>query len=179
MIENSVVSTPANGQALFSLSKSIKSFFDNLQDNQKSMKDEKMTAEEIANAPVVELEGEELAKAQEETEAMDAEEAKEVSEGTNPETLEDVETAGESLAEAETEEVAPQEVEANDETNEEKTFTDVKAMKQELSEVKASLSEMKDTHASLIEALELSTKTIVELKGIVAKIPTRKGFTTL
>lgn len=185
LIENSIVTTPANGQALFTLSKSIKAFFDNLQTNQEVMdKNEKMTAEEIQNAPVVELEGEELLEAQEETEKMDAEKSVE---GTNPEVLEEVESADESSAETDSEtietEVATQEEvateEVTDQTNEEKSLDETKAMKKELSEIKASVSELKETNASLTEALELSIKTIVELKEHISRIPVRKGLVSL
>lgn len=191
LIENSVVTTPANGQAVFTLSKSIKSFFENLKDNQETMdKDIKMTAEEIIEAPVVELEGEELEKAQEETEAHDAEaESAEVSDettqevvdeekdveldGTNPEVLEEVESEGERPSGTETEEevaqVAPEttetEEEVNDQTNEEKSFFDTKAVMAELSEIKSTVSTISAENAELKE----TNKDLIEAMELIAK----------
>lgn len=186
LLEISVVSIPANPTSLFTLSKSLKGFFEdeanlinnkNIMDKEKEIVEEvKETDEDVARGEANKIE----ADKKEEKKDLDnlnqnVEESKdkvdikeEVEEGTNIITPDEKEEADENSAtdneaDENSEEVADDEAGLKD---------DVKALKEELATQKEMLSLLLDNF------LQLSTEA-VEMKGFIAGIPNRKGLATL
>ena len=166
LIEVSVVSTPANATSLFSLSKSVKSFFEDLKEdellnNKNTMENEVKEIEEVVE------------------EAIEIKEVEEViEEGTNLINPDEIESVDESsTTETETETKTTENVEevkeevADDEAGSE-LEKDFAIMKQELAEQKELVSTLLDT------VIELSEKTL-EVKGVVDSMPIRKGLATI
>ena len=156
LIEISVVSTPANPSALFTLSKSLTKFFNNINNTDMNKKIEEKEIE--IKEPEEQEEKEEIIETP-------------VEEGTNlNEVIAQVEEPAETAGNAEpiTENV---EVKANDEA--------IAKINVELQEVKQQYAELKEFVWTLLDwLLELSTKT-VQVKSIVDSIPMRKWLATI
>lgn len=146
LIEISVVSTPANKESLFTMSKSIKSFFNNLQNNNM----EQEIKEEIITDVIVEWTNE-------------VETLEEVEKSS-----ETLETQTESITETveNTEEVKEEVVE--DESKEEEA--------KELDLLKSEVKELKANMLEIVEILSKTISEQKEVKTIINKIPVRKGL---
>lgn len=186
LIENSVVSTPANANALFTLSKSIKSFFDKVDEKQtdsilntnnesmEELKDVETTEEVVETETTEEVEGEML-------------------DGTDPEkVLDDVESADESSAESEvTEEKSAEDSEVEEKTEELEEETEVAEENDEAKwvsreEFEAMKEELKATRSELAEAKEFIADAVKGFTGIteqltksVNSIPVKRGLVTM
>ena len=182
LIEVSVVSTPANPTSLFSLSKSIKSFFEEIKEdefinNKNTMKDIK----EIENEEVVEeikdgvVEDEKWVIWEDWVEEVDEEVIEEWTNIVNPDEVENADESSADDTETETEtdensEEVEEEVENNEAGSElEKDFA---IMKQELAEQKQLLDVCVDT------LMNLSNRT-QEIKWVVEAMPIKRGLATL
>lgn len=144
LVEISVVSTPANKSSLFTLTKSLKDFFDKIRET------EKKALETTENdSTIVIPENEE--KTQENTKKLD--ENSEETEKT-PETIEEATEAPTEWAETAGENPEPAE---NAESESEKTNIDVEAVKEDV-------EELKKTIANLIISLEEKTSKISEIQ---------------
>jgi len=154
LIEISVVSTPANKESLFTLSKSIKSFFNNLQnENMKTEIKELEVKEEV----IEEVKAEEVV-------------VDEIIEGSNiTETLDEIEKSSENL-ETLTETVENTEEVVKDESKEDEV-KEIDLLKNEIKELKSSID-------WIVEILKLTIENQTEIKSIVNKIPARKGLIT-
>jgi len=170
LIEVSVVSTPANANSLFSLSKSIKSFFeelkeDNLINNKESMKTEIKEIEEIIE------QGWDIEK------EITEETNEEIIEWTNTIAPDEVESA-DAISATEEETITEQAENAKEvevKSTDDETGISVKkfeAMKKELEEHKKLLGTFIDT------LLEMSTQT-QEIKSVVNNIPVRRWLATM
>lgn len=185
LIEVSVVSTPANATSLFTLSKSIKSFFEEIKEdsyinNTNVMKENIKEVEEVKEEIVEETKENDVEVEQN----WDVEEViEEWTNVTNPDEVEnsdessdeDTETAEEETEETdenseETVEEETEEVE-NDEAGSE-LEKDFEAMKKELAEHKELVSTLLDT------VIAMSEKTL-EIKTTVDAMPIRKGLATM
>lgn len=157
LIEISIVSTPANKESLFTLSKSIKSFFNNLQNE--NMKTEIKEIEEEILEEVKGEETEEIVKVEEE-----------IIEGSNiTETLDEIEKSSENL-ETQTETVENTEEVVEDENKEEE--------EKQIDLLKSEIKELRENLDWLFEIVKLTIDNQTELKTIVNKIPVRKGLIT-
>ena len=165
LIEISIVSTPANKESLFTLAKSIKSFFNNLTNNN------------MENIEMIEE-----VKAIEEIKEEIKEELKEVKEDVieewinNTETLDGLEKSSESL-----------DTQISDETKTIENIVEVKKeivkeednkSEKELNILKEEIKELKENMLEIVEVLSKTIEKQTELKSIVNKIPVRKWLIT-
>lgn len=184
LIENSVVSTPANANALFTLSKSIKSFFDKIDEKQtdnildtntESMKDVKKEVE-VTEEVITEEATEEVT-----VDGTDTDKVLDEVENADENSAETTEEEKDVDAEIEApEEVAEEEVEAEESSeevnDEDETKEELKSMKQEIKELKAELSEAKEFISNAVEWFTNITETLTKS---VNSIPVRKGLVTM
>jgi len=169
LIEISVVSTPANPTSLFTLSKSVKSFFEEIKEDEfinnknimenevKEIEEKETVAETIADAPIVDL-----------TEEKEVEEV--IVEWTSVVNPDEIESVDESST-TETEVVENTTEVADDEAGSE--------MEKDFADMKKDLAEQKKLSDTLLDTvIELSEK-LLEIKGNVDAMPIRKWLATL
>lgn len=153
--EISLVMDPANKESLFTMSKSLTNFFNNLQNNMN--KEIKQTEEEVIEVV------EEIKETKEE----------EIKEGSNlTETLEEIEKSSENLDEQS--ETETEVIENITETKEEIVKDENKEEEKEIDLLKNEIKELKSSIDWIVEILETTIRNQTEMKSIVNKIPVRR-----
>jgi len=195
LIEISVVSTPANPHAVFSMQKSIKSFFAQEAKEWKTrVIAEIKTIEEETPADVEadagEVDNPEFTDAPPVVDATDGEEIADVSQealkvevgetaGESPEVPEVVEEAPASETPSET--VA--EIVDTPETPEEKSVSFEKKalddMQLKIASLESKLAKSDEVSQKLIELVSAMNDEVKTLRGVIAKIPMKKGLATI
>lgn len=183
LIEISVVSTPANPNAVFSLEKSVKSFFDETKTEWKKLLEKK---EETPETPEDTPTDNEDAPAEETTETPPTTPEGEHSEVDEPNDADNVvndvlnqeEGAGETPA---TPEAPADETDGSSETPTEtkETSRDEKELKELHSDIKTlsdAVASYKAVVVSMVEALDDQNRELKELRSLVAAIPLKKGL---
>jgi len=203
LIEVSVVSTPANASSLFSLSKSIKSFFeelkeDNIINNKETMKNEVKENQDVEKETTEQVEQEEVVTEEKEnTEEQENEETteenteeknteEEITEWTNTVAPDKVETADENSAEeteTETEEV--EETSENDEETTEEESEEVEndeagsELEKDFAAMKKELAEQKELLDVCVDTLMNLSNRTQEIKWVVEAMPIKRWLATL
>lgn len=171
LIEISVVSTPANPHAVFSLEKSIKSFFDEEAKKWKDLlesKEKKETPETADDTP----EGEEIADVA--SEVLNTEGGEKS--GESPQVSEEAPVVNAENAETGSETPAPEVPEEKSAQVERKSFEGLEAKVKGLEdEVKTA----KDFNLKLVEVIEALNAEMKGVKEAVANIPVKKGIATI
>lgn len=168
LIEISVVSTPANASTLFTLSKSIKSFFEEIQENN-LIDNNNIMEKEIIEQEVKEEVIEEIKEVEEE-----------IIEWTNTISPDEVESVDEiSTTETEAETETTENVEEVTEEVTEDEAGKVEELEKSLEVMKQELAEQKELVNSLLDNLiQLANKT-QEVKSVVDNMPIKRWLATI
>lgn len=195
LIEISVVSTPANAHAVFSMQKSVKSFFaQEAKEWKNKVIAEMKTIEEESTVDVeaeaTDIDTPEFTDTPPVVDATDGEEIADVSQEALK--VEVGETAGESPEVPEEKEVVPAcetpaepvaETVDTPETPEEKSVSFEKKaledMQLKVAGLESKLAKSDEVSQKLIELVSAMNDEVKTLRGVIAKIPMKKGLATL